>query len=437
MWTTLLVSSLFYVITGVFFALGFDLGASNNSLQALIQYGKPNWLCQLSVAFYAFFMLLPSVPVNSIVSYQNLVQNRVMGKRLSLLCAFVLPILCAIPLQTRNYLFQFLTWTSLIFSATTNFVIPCILYIKCAQFRKGFKDKVMTLHQLKLLGAIHSKSAEIEAFLSLSVQELAQTSTVGSALPVVVPPIIILTSEDSANAFDSQARMFGGSHEGLLGKTPALFEGSPERLPDKNPPLSKVRLKQPDYSGASLHPGGRAAQPMRPESSRDPMLIPGSSAPESEVEGLKMARSQSEGGGFIIRMDGRSDASPNAEPFTFVDPRVAGLPLEWEDDLPDPDHPVLDDGVDEYQLEVQSPTPLILPPPFLTAPIVQRRGSSTSSVSEISSGISLPREKLFKCPPFRALPVWFPFNSLSFCKFLLVFTSILSVVNIVVNGVLQ
>jgi hypothetical protein len=141
MWTTLFTSAVFYLIIGIFFALGTPRNLSHNSLQVLIQNGRPDWLCELSVVIYAYFMLLPSVPVNFIVSFQNLTQNKVMGKKSAYFVSFVLPIIICIPLQTRNYLFLFLTWTSLTFQASVNFIIPLIIFIKSVEFRISFRDR--------------------------------------------------------------------------------------------------------------------------------------------------------------------------------------------------------------------------------------------------------------------------------------------------------
>lgn len=139
MWVTIAGTSMFYIIIGVFFALGFDIGSSNNSLQALLSSAdNSTFINEFSVAMYAVTMLLPGVPVNCIVSRDNLVQNKVVGKKMSVVLCYIVPLMICIPLQTRNYLFLFLTWTSLIFVSIANFIMPFMLYHKCVSFRNEF-----------------------------------------------------------------------------------------------------------------------------------------------------------------------------------------------------------------------------------------------------------------------------------------------------------
>lgn len=165
MWTTLVASTAFYLIIGIFFALGFPSNDSNNSLQALIQLGSPTWLCKASVAVYAYMMLLPSVPVNFIVSFQNLTQNKVMGRKSAYVVAFIVPILVCIPLQTRNYLFLFLTWSSLIFNSSVNFILPLVIYIKSVAFRRSFHDRGNNMN----LRSFNSASTEITGNYSFKI----------------------------------------------------------------------------------------------------------------------------------------------------------------------------------------------------------------------------------------------------------------------------
>ncbi|KAI8902849.1 hypothetical protein BC833DRAFT_520654, partial [Globomyces pollinis-pini] len=138
MWISISATAFFYVTIGVFFALGFDIDSSNNIFVSLLEFGEPKILCKISVAIFAYFMLLPAVPVNFLVSYSNLIQNDICGPKLGTFLAFVLPCLICIPLQTGQLLQHFLLWTSLTFVACANFIFPLVLYLKCVKFREDF-----------------------------------------------------------------------------------------------------------------------------------------------------------------------------------------------------------------------------------------------------------------------------------------------------------
>jgi hypothetical protein len=115
-WSSIIFTSIFYIILGVFLALGFDINPiSNNILNEIIRFGKPDWLSKATVGMFSLVMLLPGIPVNIIVSKKNLIQNKVTSETVGSLLSFLVPILLSIPFQTGSALQPFQTWTSLIF----------------------------------------------------------------------------------------------------------------------------------------------------------------------------------------------------------------------------------------------------------------------------------------------------------------------------------
>ena len=56
---------------------GYD-NISSNMMQTLLVAGRPNILTKFMVYIFSFVMLIPSIPVNLIISKENLVQNDIM-----------------------------------------------------------------------------------------------------------------------------------------------------------------------------------------------------------------------------------------------------------------------------------------------------------------------------------------------------------------------
>ncbi|KAJ3047444.1 hypothetical protein HK097_011525, partial [Rhizophlyctis rosea] len=159
------IATAFYILMGIFTALGFSIDPiSQNLMPALLSSNTVN-----KVFAYAFtlVMLLPAIPVCFIVTKINLVQNKVTGTKVATLLAQVLPWLMVIPLQTGSAMKPFMTWTSLIFVSTANFIIPLAIYLKCLKFRRAYNsDRVLTPKQRELLKAIHWSSSTIQDYIS-------------------------------------------------------------------------------------------------------------------------------------------------------------------------------------------------------------------------------------------------------------------------------
>ncbi|KAJ3039107.1 hypothetical protein HDV00_012597 [Rhizophlyctis rosea] len=164
-YTSTAVATAFYLLMGIFTALGFEIDAvSQNLIPALLSSNTVN-----KVFAYAFnlVMLLPAIPVCFIVTKINLVQNKVTGRHLATFLAQVLPWILVIPLQTGSTMKQFMTWTSLLFVSTANFVIPLVIYLKCLKFRRAYNsDRILTPRQRELLKAIHWSSSTIQDYIN-------------------------------------------------------------------------------------------------------------------------------------------------------------------------------------------------------------------------------------------------------------------------------
>jgi hypothetical protein len=155
-------------------ALGFTTD-SENILTVLLQQGVPRPLTKLTVYLFAFAMLLPAIPVNLIISRENLSQNKVVSDRIANVLCFFVPWIVCIPLQTGNWLSPFQTWTSSIFVSGSNFIIPVLIYFKCKVFRRQYNaDRILSIKQLELLKQIHQQSNRIVNHIGRKKEALAK-----------------------------------------------------------------------------------------------------------------------------------------------------------------------------------------------------------------------------------------------------------------------
>ncbi|KAJ3346454.1 hypothetical protein HDU91_007038 [Kappamyces sp. JEL0680] len=174
-WSTISIVTLFYVASGVILAGGYS-NITPNVLSTLVSLGKPSILTKFFVYIFAFVMLIPSIPVNLIISKENLFQNDIVSEKLAIVVSFVLPWLVVFPLQTGNSLLSFQTWTSSLFVSTSNFIVPVIIYFRCVEFRSKYNvDRELSEKQIDLLKRIHSRSNALVRHLDRKRQLVDQT----------------------------------------------------------------------------------------------------------------------------------------------------------------------------------------------------------------------------------------------------------------------
>ena len=193
-WTSIIGTSLFYSLIGLFLAFGFKIDDSHNVLHTIWMVGVPSFLSKISVGLFSIVMLLPAIPMNFIVSRNNLVQNNVVSPRIGSVLSFYLPPLMAIPLLTGTHLLSFQTWTSLIFVSPCNFILPFLVYFECVKFRKEFnKNRILTRRQLTILGTIHNNSTAIAEY----VERKQQNSEHDEVCQLTIHPSALLQAEPS------------------------------------------------------------------------------------------------------------------------------------------------------------------------------------------------------------------------------------------------
>jgi amino acid permease len=77
-WSAISAVVVFYIIPGSLLATGFEK-LEGNVLTVLLRSGQPAILTKITVYLFAFIMLIPAIPVNLLISKDNLVQNKVVS----------------------------------------------------------------------------------------------------------------------------------------------------------------------------------------------------------------------------------------------------------------------------------------------------------------------------------------------------------------------
>jgi hypothetical protein len=286
----------------------------------------------------------------------------------------------------------------------------------------------LTLHQLKLLGIIHSKSLEIELYLKNQLIDNTNTTDYGIILKPekgVETPTILLSppSEVKENLPETQ-------EIGVLAEKPRFSKDvldlfGPE---GESHEYSKVKVtKKNSYSSLKQHHFGQSSKDLEPVVRISAELLDDSDNGDS----VKTVDSKSQSSDhkpnstakvtFKIARD-RPSEYPKIDSLTFIDPTIADFLQDWE--LYSPDESL--DNIDLNNLSADRPK--------LMVPESTERSSIHSSKSGQSSHPEvLPRELLYKCPPFRAIPKWFPISRLPFAYGLLFFTVAMTVINLAIN----
>lgn len=204
LWWSGIITLLMYLVIGIVPALCYpkDPTTGGNILITLSQFGIPLSLTKATVYLFPIIMLLPSIPVSCIVSYDNIAQSDICRKRTSAFLAFVVPWLCSIPLQTGKVLGDFQVWASLLFVSTANFIVPIIIYLKCVKFREAYNRNrsILTSKQRSILKKVHLRSKPILQWVDYLANTMSEENLVSDGLEVKA-------SKDTVN--EMQAKVEG------------------------------------------------------------------------------------------------------------------------------------------------------------------------------------------------------------------------------------
>ncbi|TPX46438.1 hypothetical protein SeLEV6574_g03238 [Synchytrium endobioticum] len=189
LWYSVGISLVIYMIVGIIPGMAFNIPVGSNLLPALNVQGVPQALSKATTYIFSIVALITSIPVFFIVARDNLVQNRILGRRAATFVAYVIPWIVALPFQSGNALSFFVNWSSLIFTSVANFVIPLMIYLRCLKFRRAYNEnRALTSHQKQLLKAIHYASNTINKGIDDGSIDPDYNQSLGSSnLPTTTP----------------------------------------------------------------------------------------------------------------------------------------------------------------------------------------------------------------------------------------------------------
>ncbi|PRP85167.1 hypothetical protein PROFUN_07114 [Planoprotostelium fungivorum] len=132
-YTSVIVSSLFYIIIGMLGGYALRFGDGQDLLLALqtsTRHSKAlHTISSICVYLFPIVALLSGLPVFSIIMKYNLVENNICRKSVGTFWAVIFPWVISVLLYPGQGALDVINWTSLCVNGITNFVIPMLLYI--------------------------------------------------------------------------------------------------------------------------------------------------------------------------------------------------------------------------------------------------------------------------------------------------------------------
>ncbi|KAJ3323697.1 hypothetical protein HDV06_001427 [Boothiomyces sp. JEL0866] len=386
-------------------AASFPNLGNDSVLIHLLGGGKPVVLTAITVYAFGFVMLIPSIPVSLIISRENLVQNKVLSDKVASAVAFITPWIIAIPFLTGDNLQLFQVITSAVFVATSNFILPMLIYFKCVEFRKTYNtERKLTDHQKELLRAIHRASSKVSRYLdNLDKPEVKVTE-----------PSTEHANTDEALLATQNHSMYktGNNHSNTSVYSLELL---PSQRKEILAEVSKQQLLAGEESSKTLDSTEVWGNEDVPDPDMDDIIARketqnmgtmGSKSRMGTLSGIfTFGRKRSESPVETAGTSSRAHLSPNDIP-VFPDTSVR-IPLNDMNE---------NTNARNSQNEVYLAT--------------LQRNIPKEDLSRIGT---LPMHPKFRTPAFRTVPSWLPFKGEDVAKIVLVITSIITVMTIAVN----
>ncbi|KAG9297692.1 hypothetical protein G9A89_011207 [Geosiphon pyriformis] len=127
-WYSTLISTLAYVILGIFGGMSFQMNINSNIIAAINESNERSVVSITTTYLFHFAVLITSIPVFTIVVRYNLLRGGYCGKGTATFLSTVLPWIIVIPFQTGSWLNALMNWSSLIFTSSSNFLLPFYLF---------------------------------------------------------------------------------------------------------------------------------------------------------------------------------------------------------------------------------------------------------------------------------------------------------------------
>ena len=308
--------------------------------------------------------------------------------------SFVLPWIICIPLQTGNHIFPFQIWTSLIFVSTSNFIIPVLILFKCKDFRRKYNsDRVLSDKQLDLLKRIHKRSSRLIQHLkekkdtSHTLQTTPSSEHNGLTIVVALPNSANSPTSPSADYLRHHNLATTHNDHHVSESTEALSKLLEDDVPDPDAEdLSEEQQRIPSQidlpAGITDRFRNSVMSQRTAAADRESSVQPPNDIPEPIQLGSQ---------------------DPNLSTSQATMEQIS-KPIR-EVDFPFSDSTVI---------------PTLNREPLKRAERVDRRDT-------------LPVHPQFRTPAFRSVPRWMPFKSNYMGAFILILTTIVTVINIILN----
>eukprot|EP00468_Gymnochlora_sp_CCMP2014_P005181 CAMPEP_0167756398 /NCGR_PEP_ID=MMETSP0110_2-20121227/9366_1 /TAXON_ID=629695 /ORGANISM="Gymnochlora sp., Strain CCMP2014" /LENGTH=496 /DNA_ID=CAMNT_0007642509 /DNA_START=178 /DNA_END=1665 /DNA_ORIENTATION=+ len=144
LWFSIAVGTLMFVIMGAMGAMAYQFPFGADLLTKLNQRGQ--WmLTRLGALFFPPLVLVPGIPILSIIVRYNLLENKVCGPFWANIYGVILPWVIAMFLMSGNLLNFILNWSGLLTVAPLNFLIPCAMFLKSMSQEGVFSKSMVRL----------------------------------------------------------------------------------------------------------------------------------------------------------------------------------------------------------------------------------------------------------------------------------------------------
>jgi len=131
-WYANLLSSVLFLLVGLLGGMVFHYSDSTDLLSAFgsnTLKGPLRIVTMVTVYTFPIIVLLPGIPVNSIIVRYNLLKSQMMKRRLANFLAVILPWLVALPFYSGGNFMKLINYVSLFVNGFINFIVPLWLYL--------------------------------------------------------------------------------------------------------------------------------------------------------------------------------------------------------------------------------------------------------------------------------------------------------------------
>ncbi|CAG8587343.1 5164_t:CDS:2 [Ambispora gerdemannii] len=138
-WYSATISTIAYILLGILGGMAYKMDATSNIIAVINASKERSIVSVVTTYLFPLAVLIASIPVYTIVVRYNLQRTGQCGKVTTIILSTILPWTIVIPFQTGYWLNTFTNWTSIIFTSTSNFILPFYFYYLNEKRRRNTK----------------------------------------------------------------------------------------------------------------------------------------------------------------------------------------------------------------------------------------------------------------------------------------------------------